>query len=426
MARYDLGKGDMERSKGKGNLPLALLVLLGLIGAWLAWVLNAQSLGPSAGEGLVGPGEKSRLYYALHGSALLAVLAAGTWAAMAGGYRRLRPLYRAAFWGLQVTAATWALLSYGLGDYLSFKAFGATGPFVWLSTVLVFAGMDQRIWPLLDRTVSWLAVLTSLLALAAVATTYRDLSGRFFSAPVYYMVLLMWFGGWTLLRPAASGALSHLRRFLPYVTFLLLTVITQTRSWFVMSLMLLLMFLFLNRKQITGARVFQAVAALVLTLAVLGYFLKEPLAASFAQFQERALADTRTGQYLDFFADVPVTDLVLGRGPNGTWNWNGRDYQFFDNALLWMAFIGGIPTLVCYVTLVIFPGLRCLGSDRAEIKSSAVLLLLWGLACTGFSTYSNPSLTPYAYLLSLLAGRCLAAIADQPGRAGAKVLPAHS
>lgn len=423
--RYGLEKGELERSKGKGNLPLASLVLVGVVGAWLAWVLNAQSLGPSAGEGLVGPGEKSRLYYVLHGSALLAVLAAGTWAAVAGGYRRLRPLYRAAFWGLQITAATWALLSYGLGDYLSFRAFGATGPFVWISTVLLFAGMDRRIWPVLDRTVGWLALLTSVLALAAVATTYRELTGRFFSAPVYYMVLLMWFGGWTMLRPAASGALGHLWRFLPYVTFLLLTVITQTRSWLAMSVLLLVTFLFLNRREITGVKVFQAVALMALTLALLGYFLKEPLAASFAQLQERALADTRTGQYLEFFADVPVSDLLLGRGPNGTWNWNGRDYQFFDNALLWMAFIGGLPILVCYVTLVILPGLSCLGSHRAEIRSSAVLLLLWGIACTGFSTYSNPSLTPHAYLLSLLAGRCLAAISDRPARAGAKVLPAH-
>lgn len=403
-----------------GHRRVAWLAALGLLGAWVAWVVAAQSVGTSAGEGIVEPGAKPFYYYLAHGAGLLCALAAGVMAARDGQYRRLDPITRNAFWVLQLTAAAWALLSYGIGDYISFKAFGATGPFVWFSTVLIFAGMEKRIWPLIDKVVFSTAAISAVLAVVAVATTHRDITQRWLSTPVYYMVLLMWFGGWTLLSFSREQSLRESWRIWPYIVFMFLTVFTKTRSWFVMSVILLFAFLALNRPAVKArsavlAHRLKMTAIVLAAAAVMGFILKDLLVSSFLEFSDRAMQDTRSGQYIDFFADVPVTDLILGRGPNGTWDWNGRDYQYFDNALLWMAFIGGIPTAISYVMVVILPGFRALGSGSTEITSSSVLLLFWGLACTGFSTYTNPSLTPHAYLLCLLAGRCLGAVAEKRG-----------
>lgn len=395
-----------------------LLTAAGLLGAWVAWVVTAQSIGTTAGEGVVGPGEKSSLYYMAHGFGLVSVIAAGTIAGVRGQYRRLDSFTRSTFWILQLTALVWALVSYGFADYVSFKAFGATGPFVWFSTVLIFAGMDKKVWPLVDKVVFGASIISAGLATVSIATTHRDITERWLSTPVYYMVLLMWYGGWTLFSFTRYQRVTHFWRFIPYVVFICLAVFTKTRSWFLMSFFLLVAFFLLNKPAgENGGAVFahrlKSLFVLLIALSVLGLFLKDLLVASFTDFEDRALQDTRSGQYVQFFEDVPVSDLLLGRGPNGTWDWNGKDYQYFDNAVLWMAFIGGIPTALSYLALIILPGIKSLGSGSPEINASAVLLLLWGLACIGFSTYSNPSLTPYSYLLCLLAGRCLGSLANQ-------------
>jgi len=418
MDRYVTDRNEINRTATVTVYLVPWLVAIGLTGAWVAWVVAAQSIGTSVDEGVVDPGGKPFLYYACHGIGLVAVILAGILAAINGHYRKLDGLTRWAFWMLQITAITWAAAAYSFKDYASFKAFGATGPFVWMSTVLIFAGMDKRIWPVVNKVVPWISDISAILAIVAVVTTHKDLTDRWLSTPVYYMVLLMWFGGWTLLTSSRSRGLKLYLRSIPYIIFSFLTVVTKTRSWLVMSLLLFLSYWFLNKpttkmkcSEVSHRVKFSAVILIIFF--TVGFFLKDPLTRSFADLEERALQDTRTGQYVAFFSDVQVADLLLGRGPNGTWNWNGRDYQYFDNALLWMAFIGGIPTTLSYFVLIILPGIKAFGSGTAEINSAAALLLLWGLACTGFSTYSNPSLTPYSYLLCLLAGRCLDSFADK-------------
>ena len=123
--------------------------------------------------------------------------------------------------------------------------------------------------------------------------------------------------------------------------------------------------------------------------------------------------DTRTEQYEEFFAQVPLSDLILGRGPNGVWYFAGNEYQYFDNSFLWMAFLGGLPLLISYLVLIIVPGFRAFfrGAKDDDAAASA-LLILWAIACLGVSTYSHPSLTPYSYFLCLLAGRCHGYLAE--------------
>lgn len=409
----------VKKVPSDGSHPLVpYLAAAAILGAWIAWVISAQSVGTTAGEGIVDPGQKPIYYYLCHGAGLMAALAAGGLAARNGQYRRLDPVTRRAFWMLQLTALAWALLTYSIADYISFKAFGATGPFIWFATVLIFAGMDQRIWPVIDKVVFFVAGASALLAIISILTTHRDITQRWLSTPVYYMVLLMWFGGWTLLSFIRNQTLKESWRILPYIVFILLTIFTRTRSWFVMSIFLLMAFLVLNKpssKSSTSslAHRVKSLAIFAAAVLVIGFFLQELLVSSFTAFGDRVLEDTRSGQYIEFFADVPVSDLILGRGPNGTWNWNGRDYQYFDNAVLWMAFIGGIPTAVSYLMVIILPAFRALGARSVEVNASCTLLLFWGLACTGFSTYSNPSLTPHSYLLCLLAGRCLNTVAER-------------
>jgi hypothetical protein len=144
---------------------------------------------------------------------------------------------------------------------------------------------------------------------------------------------------------------------------------------------------------------------------------QEPVNEAINRLFGRVFVDSRSGQYDVFFSQVSFSHLILGGGPNASWQFGTadayREYQYFDNAFLWMAFIGGLPLMCSYLIVIIFPGIRLLFRGVAgNTAAAAILIALWGVACTGISTYTNPSLTPYSYLICLLAGRCLGALAE--------------
>jgi hypothetical protein len=401
---------------------IKFLVLSALICSWCAAVLFAQTTDVVPPNGFVPPRSKPSVYYLLHALGILSALSAGAIAAWTEGYKRCTAATRKAFWVLEITAVAWGVVAYGVDDYLSWQALGATGPVVWLSCLLVFAGMERELWKAVGQVIRILAYLTGVLALFSIASSYHYLTERWLSAPVQYMVLLMWFGGWTFLTSWECTGWRLYLRYFPYLVFVIGTVVTQTRSWFLMSIFLLIARLLVLKSAGRDGRalirnVISAACILLPACFLLAMIYQEPLLDAYARFAERATEDTRSEQYVMFFSQISLPDLILGGGPKATWDFgSGHDfeqYQFFDNVYLWMAFLGGLPLMLSYMALVIVPGVRAAARGvKKDDAAAATLLVLWGLACAGFSTYVMPSLSPYSYFLCLLAGRCHAVLEE--------------
>ncbi|MRR55354.1 MAG: hypothetical protein EG822_12745 [Deltaproteobacteria bacterium] len=410
---YSKSINEIEEYSGVDNL-ISILISAGIIFSWCSLVIVALSIGSTASEDFLDPGSKPAIYYLLHGTGMAALIGGGILAGIKGQYQKLSRPMRFAFWLLMTTSMTWSFIAYDFKDVSSMEVFGATGPFVWFSCVLIFAGMNRSVWRMLEPVILVLAYLTALLAIHSIVTSSVTVEERWLSAPVRYMILLMWFGGWALLTSHESKGLALLLRFLPYLVFILTTIYTQTRSWFLMSLLLLTFYWFVgkrydeNHSRVMGKFLFFSGIMLIAAL-VSSIFLEEYVSNSIIEFRNRAFEDSRTGQFVDFFSQVSISDLIFGMGPKSTWYWGGKDYQFIDNAYLWMAFIGGIPIVLSYCMLIIYPGFRAYFAGATNNDAAAAsLIILWCLSLTGFSTYLNPSLTPHSYLLLLLSGRCLA------------------
>jgi hypothetical protein len=395
---------------------IKILVIIGIVSSWCAAVLVAHSTDVVPPTTFVEPRSKPFIYYIFHALGIASVLSAGALAALKGGFKKLGAGTLMAFWVLVITAVTWALIAYDLEDYLSWAALGATGPVVWLSCVLIFAGMERALWKDLEQVIRILAYLTAVLALVSIVRNYNYLTERWLSAPVQYMVLLMWIGGWTFITSWECSGWRLYVRYFPFVVFILATVATQTRSWFLMSIFLIITRMLINRSAGKTGRVtpkMLAAAGAFLSLSLfLALIFQDSLLDAYARFAQRATENSRTEQYVVFFSQKTVNDLILGGGPTATWNFGWgeefENYQNFDNTYLWMAFLGGIPLMLSYTTIIIVPGIRAaLSGVKKNDAAAASLLILWGLASTGFSTYANPSLTPFSYFLCLLAGRCL-------------------
>jgi hypothetical protein len=398
----------LERGPVESRM-VSYLVVIGIIGSWCAWIILSQLAG--AYDEAVNPKSKPAIYYICYGIGIMAVISAGVLAAMKGQYGRLNLSTRIAFWLLQIAGVTWALVAYNWDDLISWKVLGSTGPFIWLTCITVFAGMERSVWRLLEPLIRFISYATAIIALYTMIAANFTLDERVFSSSARYMVLLMWFGGWTLITSWPCSVWRLGLRSFPYVVFVISTIFTQTRSWMLMSIVLLLTVCLISKPKLTHSSWVKRLTIILVVVSILllaWYLLQEPTSKALDAFANRAYEDTRTAQYSQFFSQVPLTDLILGRGPLGTWDWNGEEYQYFDNAYLWMAFIGGLPILISYTILIILPGIRAfLNKAQDNDAASAILVIMWGLACTGFSTYSLPSLTPHNFLIALFAGRCL-------------------
>ena len=416
----------LSRLRGPYALVL-LLMVLALLASWVALVYPMENselyMDPTLGQ-LVMTRAATTLYYAAHGAAIGSVIAAGVLAGLLGGFRSLGGGARLALRVLSATAAIWAVVSYTAGEIFSRAIFSATGPFVWFTLVFVMAGTDRRIWSYIDPVIRVLAYASTGLALRTLMTSeWRYYSG--YSKYTAYAILLTWLGGWTLLTATRVRGFRLLVRASPQIVAIVMAICALARSWTILSVLIITAFILLRSREqgsvVSGVRTLIMVCVLCAVVGAVVYTtVPQTLSDSVNGLTARVDKDTRTAQYTAFFSVVPVADLLLGRGPKGTWYWKNFDveYQYFDNGYLWMLFLGGVPTLLCYVAIVVWPAIRALRCDPLGADRAAVcLVLVWALALTGLSTYTLPSVGFTSFLVSLWVGRCHLILAERAGRA---------
>jgi len=396
---------------------VVFLTLTGTVAAWLAAVMFAESVGAAIdAEGRVVMVQyKPMIYYLLHGGALACLLLGAGLGAINGGYTKLDRAGRLALWILVFASILWALVAYEWSEILSPAVLGATGPFVWFSTFLLFAGMEPELWPRLRRLIDVLIAATAILTIRSLVQASSHSDTAVYTVNQYFC-LLFWYGGWTCLaREYRSKAWIFVdASVLAFLVVLALWL--QRRSWIIDTCLLVGLYTMSVSRRIRAADRSRSVNLLAMSAIVVPIGLVLLVALPTARetltgLLDRLGDDTRTQQYRLFFEQVGVEDLVLGLGPKATYYYGptNPDYQYFDNSYLWMAFIGGLPILVSYCVLVVRPGLAVFftRADRAPcVAASGGLLFIWVFVLGGVAVLCGPSLTAYSYFICLMAGLC--------------------
>jgi hypothetical protein len=403
---------------------ITLLVPLGLLFACVSAVLSVETavvvVNADGRRSLMEA--KSALYYAAHAAEIAAMMGAGVLAVICGRSRTLGIGARIGLYVICTASVVWALVAYKPEEIFSSDIFGATGPFVWLSLLVVAAGADRRIWLYLDRAIVWLAYGAAALSVRALLQPgYAYYLG--YSKFIMCATLLTWLGGWALLTATRLSGWRLLLRCVPAAALLPVAVAAQARSWSLIAVLLFAAFVVLRARErgdlLSGVRSLAVGLAIVAALGAVFYAAApRTLGDAAAGLVARATDDTRSLQYVAFFNNVPVTDLILGRGPKGTWYWPGfGEYKYFDNGFLWTLFQGGIPMLSCYIAIIVWPAVRAArGRSSGQSAAAAFLVLLWALCMTGVSTFILPSVGISSYLVSLFAGRCWLFLAESRAR----------
>lgn len=404
-----------------GSCGPGLFILVALVCKWIAGVMLAARTGlvdhPVSGYMADSEAAKSAAYYLLHGVSLLAFIFGGALAFRT--HWRIVPRWAfVAFFVLQSLNVMWTLLEFAGRRYSGLWAMaGDQGPLVWLSAVGLFAGLDRRLWPFLESLlrVLALAAIPLLLYASVRAPSGERVTGA--SSSLQLLVLAWWPVAWAFLESATGIGWSRYRYHLSYVLLVTVAVLCRGRSWFLVTVLLLPVRYWLSYKASFGRPHLQWELRRETLLSLAGaclvaglIFSVQPAWAYDAWFglTERLTEDTRTAQYKWFFDSVDPGALILGQGPNATYDFgNESDYLHFDNFYLLALFRGGAPLLLSYIVLVLVPAV--LGVSQGWSGSAlraALILVFWGIMLGGISTFVGPFLTFYNFVVYLFVGRC--------------------
>ena len=354
------------------------------------------------------PGTRLAIY-----SGLLGGVSAGLMFLYFGGWTKIGSGTRFAFVVMLVWMFFHAIFAYYQTLPSLSELRGSKGPFVWVSCVVLFAGTDKQTWRIFCRLTyffSYIAAVIILIKLFSIRSFSSDPQAyRFFHG---FLPMLLWTAPWVILNSLNTRMRTSKLLLLtfPFAVLCLISFLSAGRSWIIISLLYMIVLLF-NIRKILQKKPLMLYLAVVCTFLVVGITLRAfstKIRSSFSVISEGLLKDTRSGQYREFFSQVSIADLLIGKGPRGTWYWGGRDYAYIDGPYTLMAFNGGLPLVVSYIIIIILPAIHVLRSKpSSQDAAPAIILLFWALALTGLSTFTGPGVSIQHYIICIYAGRCL-------------------
>jgi hypothetical protein len=395
---------------------VAILVFVSLLVQWLATALNWMGCSvvrsEFAGAGYTIPMIESRPVDYLHFLGLGLFIGAGLLSALLPRRVRLSGA-TLVFMTLMLTSCTcWWILGYEPSEYL--RSLGAYhSPFTFVMCLGVIAGFDPSLWRFIRP------LLLTLAYASMVCGAYYTLRFGFmasFQGPtpmVEHLQISFWLALVVLVLAPPERWLQSGLALVPILTCIPTAVVISSRSFTVLSTLALafgLLCALRGRIRFSANNIVAVAGVTTIVVSALLFLLSVTAPERFLALKERVFDDSRSSQYVQFFDQVPVERLILGLGPKATYTYNLRaNYEYIDNQFLYILFKLGLPVLLGYVAVVLWPGLRLLLEPvNQSQRMEGVIFLFWILASLGLSIYHALVPNPQNFLIILLAGRAVA------------------
>jgi hypothetical protein len=401
----------------RATSPVANLTIAALILTWLAlvvrWFGSYLYLDRSHGDASyqILP-DDSRLDRILRLFALAAFVMAGLMVIWQRHRPRLPGVATLLLTTMLLYCAFWFLVGYEpaeiLSDWGSLLQPGS--PIIYLLCLGVFAGFDAALWPRI-RALSLVFAYGSII-LCTYYTIKLNVNGTFAGATpsILHLQAAFWFGLCAMVMAKSSRWSECIPALIPIALCIPMAIISSCRSFTLMSTLALLVCLTIPLRRHIKQRAVRIAALCALTLFIfwLGFgIVAATVPERLEAFEGRLMDDSRSSQYSQFFAQVPVASLFWGLGPKATYSFDYFDhYDYVDNQFLFILFKSGFPVLLGYCAVVIWPGFRLLRCARNQQQwLLGVLMVFWILAALGLSIFHSISITPQNLIVILLAGR---------------------
>ena len=340
---------------------------------------------------------------------IASVLAAGFLPCVQGGISWLGGRTRMIMGLYFLAACIWFLIGFGSFSKRDFVTENSS-PLVWFVCLGVVAGTR----PVISRHLGRIAGIAVWLVFPFMLYSLTKLShyGRFerVNPQVMYLSLLFWFAAYHMLSTPGSAWFPRAARSIPLLACCVVAAFNQGRGWILQCVLVFLLLLarplFLREAKAVSKAFSNGVLTALAMLAAF-FLLLQFYPIAIQGLIARGAEDTRTEQYTQFFSQLGVFDILIGKGPEGYYLLDGSPYDYFDNQYVWMLLKGGFVIAFGYTVLVIVPGFRLFFRARNERDYAAAgTLILWSFALAGLSTYNSLGFLAQNYFIVLLAGYC--------------------
>ena len=300
-------------------------------------------------------------------------------------------------------------------DFLGSTFFSMMAPGCAIFSCLIFASADEEAWRTLAGTVAYGSVGISLIVLFEIMQSWSASRAEAIWRLYTYGSIL------EISAIVAFGWFAETRRnwlgLIPVAALIAASIAMQTRLMIVELVSLAFFYrLFSPRKLSTRAVVAACLGGLILLWSVyLAWYspdaLRSALPGSAAAFWDRATEDTRSAQFVNFFAKVPAETFLLGVGIPRPGEFNGGGTRGIDFGYVNILFLGGIPCLILFFLLHQLPAIRCVGTKFDSLDAACLAsVMTYGV---GLFSSTVPIPSPGYYILMLLVGRSIMLVQER-------------
>lgn len=310
-----------------------------------------------------------------------------------------------------------AIVSF-IGGFSNAELVGPKGPVIWWSLLIIFVGYSRERWQTIVYPCIKIIVMVGTIEMVFRIFNLAELFDRVEAQRTLRISirLMLWTAPLIFLVPNKSK-IGKLYSVILLSLIALSALITATRSWLIIcSIYMLAWITCIFRKLRRPETKITFLLLLVVVLLPVVLFLMYNIFETQIQnggylLSSRIAFDSRTWQLKQFFMNVPFESLMIGTGPRGTWRMGNRDYGYVDGVYLLLLFIGGLPLLISYMYIVVYPAIMCFFKKGftlyGSLDFSCILVgTIWGIVMTGLGTYTAPELKLNHYMVLLCAGRC--------------------
>ena len=183
--------------------------------------------------------------------------------------------------------------------------------------------------------------------------------------------------------------------------------ITQSRGWVLQTLILLFIFVAVLGNRNRYVKILMGFLLIIIAVLGVSYVFPEITGNLF----NRGLEDTRSGQYVIFFAQHSWEDLIFGLGINASYRYLGNaHYTYFDNQFMFVMFHYGIFPVIAWLCVYAstLKGSKIYNEqNRIVLQAAKFVGLFILLAYMGVSTYYQIELGYNGVIVMILIGKAL-------------------
>lgn len=292
---------------------------------------------------------------------------------------------------LTLLSIFWTIHSFLTVPGYSLGTLDGTAKTIWICLLGLYLGYDESSWLRVKKIVPFLAVLYMGLTFAYVV--YIRFNGMWRQqtkqAP-YWMTYstAIWLLAYLVFCYENKHKIDNYRLLSLLIMNTFIIAFTISRGWMLQTVFMMVLFITSSSSSRKAKR--RLIFLLIAILGIGTYVLRDEISLYFASYVSKFLtASSRESQYLSFFSQVPISDLILGKGEYASYTYrNVQNYIYIDNSYLYYAFHFGILYALLILGMEIKEGLSILKvSMNNQDRKIGYILIMWIAALSGASVF---------------------------------------